>query len=51
MSGVTVPAKAVLPQPDGSAIVFVLSGADIVKAQTVQTGGVPNGGRVEITAD
>ena len=50
MSGVTVPAKAVLPQPDGSAIVFVLSGADIVKAQTVQTGGVPNGGRVEITS-
>lgn len=50
MSGVTVPAKAVLPQPDGSAIVFVLSGADIVKAQTIQTGGVPNGGRVEITS-
>lgn len=50
MSGVTVPAKAVLPQPDGSAIVFVLSGADIVKAQTVQTGGVPSGGRVEITS-
>ncbi|MBW4640621.1 MAG: efflux RND transporter periplasmic adaptor subunit [Gloeocapsa sp. UFS-A4-WI-NPMV-4B04] len=50
MSGVTVPAKAVLPQPDGSAMVFVLSGADIVKAQTVQTGGVPNGGRVEITS-
>lgn len=46
--GVTVPAKAVLPQPDGSAIVFVLSGADTVKAQTVETGGVPNGGIVEI---
>jgi len=46
--GLTVPAKAVLPQPDGSAIVFVLLSDNTVKAQTVQVGGVPNGGSVEI---
>ena len=46
--GLTVPAKAVLPQPDGSAIVFVLSSDNTVKAQTVEVGGVPNGGSVEI---
>lgn len=45
--GLTVPAKAVLPQPDGSAIVFVLLSDNTVKAQTVEVG-VPNGGSVEI---
>ena len=48
VSGLTVPAKAVLPQPDGSAIVFVLLSDNTVKAQTVEVGGVPSGGSVEI---
>ncbi len=45
--GLTVPAKAVLPQPDGSAIVFVLLSDNTVKAQIVEVG-VPNGDSVEI---
>lgn len=48
VSGLTVPAKAVLPQPDGSVIVFVLLSDNTVKAQTVELGGVPNGSSVEI---
>lgn len=48
VSGISVPAKAVLPQADGSTIVFVLSGEDKVQAQPVEVGEVLIGGRVEI---
>lgn len=47
-TGVTVPNKAVLPQSDGSSIVFLLSGEDIVQARKVEVGEVVNGGNVEI---
>lgn len=47
-TGVTVPAKAVLPQPDGSAIVFLLSGEDTVQARKVELGEVESGDRREI---
>jgi RND family efflux transporter MFP subunit len=47
-TGVTVPAKAVLPQPDGSAIVFLLSGEDTVQARKVELGEVESGDRQEI---
>jgi len=47
-TGVTVPSKAVLPQPDGSAIVFLLSGEDNVQARKVEVGEVANGSSVEI---
>jgi RND family efflux transporter MFP subunit len=47
-TGVTVPSKAVLPQPDGSSNVFLLSGEDIVQARKVEVGEVVNGGNVEI---
>ena len=47
-TGVTVPSKAVLPQADGSSIVFLLSGEDIVQARKVEVGEVVNGGNVEI---
>ena len=53
-----VPQKAVQPQPDGSAIVFMLSGVDVqsagsrredtVRAQKVEVGEILVGGRVEI---
>jgi RND family efflux transporter MFP subunit len=46
--GVAVPQKAVVPQPDGSAIVFTLAGEDTVRAQKVEIGEIINGGRVEI---
>ncbi len=59
---VSVPAKAVLPQPDGKAIVFTLSGEDtqksealktvkvyIVKATKVQVGEIIRGGDIEIS--
>lgn len=46
--GLTVPAKAVVPQPDGNSIVFVLSSEDKVQAQPVEVGEVLIGGRVEI---
>ncbi|WP_199316131.1 efflux RND transporter periplasmic adaptor subunit [Tolypothrix sp. FACHB-123] len=46
--GMTVPQKAVQPQPDGSTIVFMLSGEDIVRAQKVELGEPINGNRVEI---
>ncbi|MEP0857997.1 efflux RND transporter periplasmic adaptor subunit [Trichocoleus sp. DQ-U1] len=47
-TGVTVPAKAVLPQPDGSAIVFLLSGEDTVQARKVELGEVATGDTREI---
>lgn len=40
--GLTIPAKAVLPQPDGSSMVFVLSG-DKAKATSVQVGAIQAG--------
>lgn len=46
--GLTVPAKAVVPQPDGNAIVFLLSGGEKVQSQSVKLGEVLSGGRVEI---
>ncbi|MGD2179686.1 efflux RND transporter periplasmic adaptor subunit [Lusitaniella coriacea] len=46
--GVTVPADAILPQTDGSAIAFVLQPDNTVKAQTVETGQILPNGRVEI---
>ncbi len=46
--GMTVPQKAVQAQPDGSVIVFMLSGEDIVRAQKVELGEPINGNRVEI---
>lgn len=56
--GVAVPQKAVQPQPDGGAIVFMLSSVDgqsaafpkeyIVRAQKVEVGEILVGGRVEI---
>ena len=36
--GLTVPAKAVLPQSDGKATVYVLEGEDIARAVTVEIG-------------
>jgi RND family efflux transporter MFP subunit len=47
-TGVTVPNKAVLPQPDDSAIVFLLSGEGKVQARKVEVGEVVNDGNVEI---
>ncbi len=47
-TGVTVPSKAVLSQPDSSTIVFLLLGDGKVQARTVEVGEVVNGGRVEI---
>ncbi|MDZ8053376.1 MAG: efflux RND transporter periplasmic adaptor subunit [Aulosira sp. ZfuVER01] len=46
--GMTVPQKAVQAQPDGSVIVFMLSGEDIVLAQKVELGEPINGNRVQI---
>jgi RND family efflux transporter MFP subunit len=48
VSGLTVPAKAVLPQADGSAIAYRLQGNGTVKAQPVQVGEIMSGERVEI---
>ncbi len=45
--GIAVPAKAVVPQPDGSAAVFLLS-RDTVQAQSVEVGEILSGDRVEI---
>ncbi|MBR8833450.1 MAG: efflux RND transporter periplasmic adaptor subunit [Stigonema ocellatum SAG 48.90 = DSM 106950] len=60
--GISVPSKAVLPQPDGKAIVFTLSGEDtdkslasgqakvyVAKAKPVQVGEIIKGGDIEIT--
>ncbi|MEO1374968.1 MAG: efflux RND transporter periplasmic adaptor subunit [Cyanobacteria bacterium J06635_10] len=46
--GVAVPQKAVLPQPDGSAIVFTINEDNIVSGQKVQTGEILKAGKVEI---
>lgn len=53
-SGLTVPAKAVLPQPDGSSQVFVLSGnkaqAKTVQVGAIQPGGDPANAQISITS-
>jgi multidrug efflux pump subunit AcrA (membrane-fusion protein) len=46
--GIAIPQKAVLPQADGSAIVFILSEADTVRAHKVEVGEILNGDRLEI---
>ncbi|MUG94355.1 efflux RND transporter periplasmic adaptor subunit [Scytonema sp. UIC 10036] len=46
--GIAVPQKAVLPQSDGSVVVFMLSGEDTVRAHKVELGEVLTGGRVEV---
>ncbi|PIG93597.1 efflux RND transporter periplasmic adaptor subunit [Gloeocapsopsis sp. IPPAS B-1203] len=48
--GITVPAKAVIPQPDGNGIVFVLQGEDTVQARSVELGEVLNDGNIEISS-
>lgn len=42
--GLTVPAKAVLPQDNGKAIVYVLEGENIARAQPVEIGATMGGG-------
>ncbi len=46
--GLTVPSKTVLPQPDGSSIVYRVQGDGTVKAQPVKLGEIMSGDRVEI---
>ncbi len=46
--GVAVPQKAVLPQTDGSAIVFIFNQNNIVNSQKVETGEILKGGKIEI---
>lgn len=48
LPGLTVPAKAVVPQADGSTIVFLLTKEDRVQAQSVKVGEILNAGTVEI---
>lgn len=46
--GLTVPAKAVVSQPDGSSTVYLLIQGDKVQAQSVEVGEVLSGGKLEI---
>ncbi len=46
---VSIPQKAVLPQPDGSAIVFTINQDKIASSQKVETGEILKGGKIEIT--
>lgn len=46
--GIAIPAKAVLPQSDGSAIAFVLTDGDIVRSQKITVGEVIGNSDVEI---
>jgi multidrug efflux pump subunit AcrA (membrane-fusion protein) len=46
--GIAIPAKAVVPQPDGTSTVFVLTNEDKVQARPVEVGEILNDGRVEI---
>ena len=48
LPGLTVPAKAIVPQADGSASVFLLTKEDIVQAQSVEAGEILSAGKVEI---
>ncbi len=47
-AGVTVPAAAVLPQPDGSSRVFVVQADETVRATTVEMGELLRADQVEI---
>ncbi|HBL61309.1 MAG TPA: efflux transporter periplasmic adaptor subunit [Cyanobacteria bacterium UBA8803] len=47
-TGLTVPAKALLPQADGSTIVYILQPDNSVKAQPVEVGEPTSGDRQEI---
>ena len=46
--GIAIPAKAVLPQSDGSAITFVLTDGDIVRSQKITVGEAIGKSNVEI---
>ena len=46
--GIAIPAKAVVPQPDGTSNVFVLTNEGKVQARPVEVGEILNDGRVEI---
>lgn len=46
--GIAIPAKAVVPQPDGTSTVFLLKNRDTVQAQPVEVGEILSAGRVEI---
>ncbi len=46
--GIAIPAKAVLPQSDGSAIAFVLTDGDIVRSQKITVGEAIGKSNVEI---
>ena len=48
--GLKVPAKAILPQPDGSSIVYKLVGGDKVQAQPVEVGEISGGAVGDLTA-
>jgi len=48
--GLKVPAKAILPQPDGSSIVYKLVGEDKVQAQRVEVGEISGGAVGDLTA-
>jgi RND family efflux transporter MFP subunit len=45
---VAIPQKAVLPQPDGSAIVFTINQDKIASSRKVETGEILKGGKIEI---
>jgi RND family efflux transporter MFP subunit len=47
-TGLSIPAKAIVSQPNGSAIVYVLQPDNTVKALPVQVGEILSGERVEI---
>lgn len=47
--GLTVPAKAILPQSDGSSIVYKLSGDNTVQAQRVEVGEISGGAVGDLT--
>ncbi|MEL6163733.1 MAG: efflux RND transporter periplasmic adaptor subunit [Cyanobacteria bacterium J06628_3] len=46
---VAIPQKAVLPQPDGSAIVFTINEDKIASSRKVETGEILKDGKIEIT--
>ena len=48
--GLKVPAKAILPQPDGSSIVYKLVGEDKVQAQPVEVGEISGGAVGDLAA-
>ncbi|MEG4959272.1 MULTISPECIES: efflux RND transporter periplasmic adaptor subunit [unclassified Microcoleus] len=48
--GLKVPAKAILPQSDGSSIVYKLVGEDKVQAQPVEVGEISGGSAGDLTA-